>query len=268
MNGKIKITPDKTIYPETDADAVNYDNGTLKAKLDSLNTFTPSTFGKKLMQASKEEIYSLLGVAPHLIVDECGNYWGISSENVKPGDSSSYAAFSGDKFIACAAGSYTLPQGGLKIGTQPFTISFFTSILNSTGTAVSLLDGYITVSLALTTGMNTNDTRTLYITVDDSKTAAASTAVNNSALLVNKAHFEFCYDGTNTIYCFLNGALKKTYQFFFPRKAWEMQLGGSIGCFFNEFRVLDGVCEHTSAFTKPTAPYTLTNQTVSLVHFD
>lgn len=267
MNGKIKITPDKTIYPETDADAVNYGNGKLKAKLDSLNTFTPSTFGKKLMQASKAEFCSLLGISPNLIVDECGNYWGISSENFHVGYSATYAVFSGDNVLACSEGSYALLQGGLNIGTYPFTISFFVSILNSTGTAVSLLDDYIQVSLAWTTVRNSNDTRTLFITVDGSKTAVASISVNDTALLVKKAHFEFGYDGS-TIYCFVNGALKKTYQTFLPRKAWEMRLGGNIGCFFSEFRVLDGVCEHTAAFTKPTSPYTLTNKTVSLVHFD
>ena len=260
VKAKFKLGTGDQINFEKDADAVTYGAKKLSSALTAIDSESATPFGKQLAATDKEEFCRMLEITPEVFWDEAQNKWTgglvrLTTNNAKIGNTAVY----------CPSGDNLHLDGGLILGGQPFTISFFLTSPNAEGTAFT--GPKISVSLGLSTSWNTNDTRNLYFTVNSSQTSVASTVVNNTSLLVNKAHIEFGYDGAK-MYCFLNGSLKKTQTVTIARTGYKIQLGGSINCYFDEFRALDGVCEHTAAFSVPTAPYTLTDETVALMHFE
>lgn len=274
MNGKIKVTPDKIIYPETDAGAVKYGNKILEKALDDLSDFEPSEFGQQLMSASKSEFFKLLEIAPDYFFDECQNYWTgspfISDEQSKFGSTSLQL---GTSRTTCST-TQTLTFGG-----DPFTVSFWAYFTGTPSTNPIFRANGVSRSFGLYYKRGSDNSGYSSYTVFcvdlySGTTSPASIyktenlADANAVKVTRNAwhHFELDYNGTSLRY-FYDGTLKRNYTVNIPREGRKIYLG-AFGGYIDELRILDGVCEHTAAFTPPTEPYERDENTIALLHFE
>lgn len=266
MDGKLKNpTTGDTLHVETEAGAVKYGAKKLNNVLSQLGNTNTTEFGKKLLTVEdKSELNRVLEITPPEIKDECGNPWYSST-----GASVLPAQYKfGSSALSLNSGKNLQTTHSLVFGDDPFTVSFWVymssfvisqNIFRALGTKGSF--GFINSSASL---------KEIWFRIGT--TAANSAAGSNpyvaSTTLVGKwVHVEFAYNGSGKLYQFVGGKLIATASKTFNREARRIIFGGFAG-YIDEFRILDGVCAHTGAFSVPTSPYELTEKTISLLHFE
>ena len=83
-------------------------------------------------------------------------------------------------------------------------------------------------------------------------------------------HFEVAYNGAGNLKAFMNGHAYWNLSQTVAREPRRIILG-ELGGYIDEFRILDGVCEHTAAFTRPSDKYSFDDypdNTLVLLHFE
>lgn len=264
MDGKLKNpTTGDTLHVETEAGAVKYGAKKLNNVLPQLGDTNTTEFGKNLLTvADKSELNRVLEITPREIKDECGNQWYSSTgASVLP---ARYKFGSSSLRLYSTANLQTTHS--LVFGDDPFTVSFWVymssfvisqNIFRALGTKGSF--GFVN-----STNSKVNATYFQYGTT--SASTKVGSLVANYNIVGGWKHVEFCYKSGN-LYCFFNGTLEATASKTFTREARRI-IFGACNCYIDEFRILDGVCAHTGAFSVPTSPYELTEKTISLLHFE
>lgn len=225
---------------------------------DTLTTTPITTLGKKILAASDltNFRYWIGATAAEEFYDEAEKF---SWQKVgSPSISSTNSKFGG-KALQVSSGNYiktTIPLGG-----QDFTIAYWSFLVQSPSIDVTL------VNVVGTTRFGEgfyNDGAGRYRKPYCGSNFPAIRNWDGNAL----CHVEFCYKhSTGKLYAFKNGELITTFSQSFSRENRTIYLGNSATGTIDEFRILDGVCEYTSGFSVPTAEYSLTDKTVSLIHF-
>ena len=158
------------------------------------------------------------------------------------------------KALQCSSGNYIQSKEKIFIGGRDFTIDLWVYINSSSAnqTNIFALDN----DLKLEKGSSLN---VRWGTIGGS----VSTTSGYNYLL----HFELCYQqSSGKLYPFINGALGYTRDHAVSRGIRTIILGGAT-CAISEFRILDGVCLHTSNFSVPTEKYSADYRTVNLLQF-
>lgn len=239
---KFKINGE-VIHSETSADMVLFSDTNVAAVFNNI-----SPFGHKILKCqSSNELNHLLEKPPkNPIFDETGADWNTTATFV-PSDSSK------SKFgSATGCNSYTSFRRNITLGNNPFTIQFW-AYLNSVDdhTYFSLngaffLQGY-TNSVALE--------------------SSSGNLINLGNCAGKVANFEVGYK-SGKIYGFVNGSLIGYQNLTVSRAVRALIFGGDAPFYIDELRIIDGRCLHTANFTKPSTPYGLTDDTVTLMHFE
>lgn len=221
---------------------------------DSFATSPISALGKNICAASSVDEFRQLAQ-----IDDAEPFFD-ETENISWNKiGSPYVSSANSKFgsaLQCSAGNYLQSAESVTFGGADFTI-----------------DIWAFVSSASDKNARFFSAGNIYAKFNGTETAKFSFQVetNTSSLIFANAlqHLEICYKhSTAKAYVFVNGA-KTSYvsSVSSPRTARQIILGGGASCSVSEIRILDGVCLHTSNFSPPTAPYDLTDKTVTLVHF-
>lgn len=256
MDAAIKYPPSTPMNFETDAAAVKYDDGTLETPLNYLNNLGFSTFGKKLLASDEAEFKRLLKISSEDIWDEKQNRWNLNTAAL----STAQKKF-GTQSLRVTSSTMSNSVSPLYFGGDPFTISCWVYpvspdsgqfIFRALGSSSSFGIGYIsTNNCHLYTG-----------------TTAASTKVGAQFGMAAGSwkHLEVCYN-SGTVYVFFGGVAISPISFTVGRAVRRIWFGPFDG-YIDEFRILDGTCAHTAAFTPPTTAYSVGSTTLSLLHFE
>lgn len=258
-NAKFKL--DGTQYDfEKDASVVTYGEGKLNTALNGLQEVRTTGFGRQLLSADEEDFRRLLEISKEDIWDEVQNRWNGGARR-----SSTQKKFGTYSLYVGTSNLYT----DVVFGGQPFTISFwayFNSVLYDTHMfrAIGLNRSFAyyfsplgSSFYAVYTGTTSPTTHQLSAVRPDTKTWH---------------HFELDYNGS-TMYSFCDGAkMTSTYSFSItvPREVRRIYLGSFAG-YVDSFRILDGKCLHTAAFTAPSSAYkfeSYPDETISLLNFE
>lgn len=230
-------------------------------------------FGKQLFLAKSEaEAKKLLGITSDSFVDEGGNLW------VVPTNNKAFITPAGKKFgtrsLSFDSASAQLQTATpLIFGGDPFTISCWAKY-SSTGYFFRAL------GMAFSCGFSFEKVNPSYnflrfYTGTTSASAAQIPIGAGAAGLDDQTanvwrHYEIAYNGSKGLYVFVNGSkiwqISKTVD----REPRKIIFGGTSG-YIDEFRILDGICEHTAKFTVPTTAYKCSDypdNTLSLMHFE
>lgn len=238
---------DEKIYFKKSSGVVKYGNKTLEDALNKLPR--PTDFGKKLAKAQNlDELKRLLQV-DSFIFDEaentqwtCTGYTPVSETNSKFGAS-----------LRCLSGNFIKSDSTVTFGGDPFTISFWAYIGSDSAKNSVVFSAGNDISLT-----KTNSGGGKFPT----PSASQNILFNEDTL----QYFEFGFYNGKVYKAAVNGWVSsETWNI--PRAARTIQLGGSANVYFSEFQLIDGVCLHTTNFTPPTEPYSLTDLTKILLHF-
>lgn len=224
-------------------------------------------YGKKLLLAKDaNEFKRLLEISSEGIWDECQNRWQggayLSAADAKFGTKS-----------LCTTGQTLQTAAPITFGGDPFTISFWAK--KSTSSTSQTFNVLRALGHARSFGLQIQP----YLDVVYGTTSVSSSylriAVNYPT--TSWVNYEFCYDGAGKLYCFwngskstLNGGGDNPISMTIAREPRRIILGAFAG-YFDELRIIDGVCEHTAAFTPPSTGYSLSdypNNTAALLHFE
>lgn len=176
------------------------------------------------------------------------------------------------KALQCSGGNYIQSKENILLGGRDFTVSCWLRYINANsyqnvltfGNKFSIASNkYEWANGAYDAGLVVHNPGNSYqVVANISHTNTKSTADNLSGTLF---HFEMSYKN-GTCYFFVNGALRTSKSYTIAQSTGKITLGGAT-CSISDFRLLDGVCLHTAAFTPPTTKSTLTDNTVSLLQF-
>lgn len=231
-------------------------------------------FGKQLFLAKSEaEAKKLLGITTDSFADEAGNIW------VVPTDSKAFITPAQAKFgtrsLSFDSASATLQTATpLTFGGDPFEITFWLYIGAVLGNFFRALGTTKSFGLSreLVAGVGEADARsslffksgTTSLSINSS-TPRWTYGANNKWTLIKLE-----YDGSNSLKIYQNNSLKKTVSITVPREPRRIIFGG-CGGYIDEFRILDGIYEHTANCAVPTTAYKCSdypNNTISLMHFE
>lgn len=250
-NAKFKFD-DEEYHFEKDADVIKYGDKKLSTALNELAPVKSTGFGRQLLAADEADFRRLLEVGKEYFWDECQNRWTgtpkLSTAYKKFGESSAYLG---------SSGLYT----NLVIGGNPFTISFWMRPSSNTGTF------FRAIGAAQSFGFTLNDKGYggIYYGTTSASTVAGGGMISPPST-GTWHHVEFTYTG-GTLRLFIGGTLKHTFGYTVSRENRRIQFPSFSG-YVDEFRIIDGRCLHTAAFTPPTSAYTRVGDTVSLLHFE
>lgn len=256
MDTKFKRGDGRPMNLEKHARVVKYKGGTLKNALDNFVNVAP--YGKKLLAAqSEEEFNHLLRAEVPMFYDESEiTRWNPVGNPFKTATNAKFGSA-----MRVDANNHLQTLDPVVIGGQPFTIQFWAYVNKSPAdyqyyTIFSF--GNILLQAYVNNGVNKPQSLCL-----KNGTAASGAAVETTAV----KHYEIGYSNGNLM-LFVDGTKKTTASWTIGRAARTVTLGGALGAWFSEFRILDGVCAHAANFTPPSAQYPVTSDTISLLHFD
>lgn len=268
MKTEIKINGTK-IEPETEAGAVLYGGSSLEAALSNAGSSRISPFGRQLLQADEAEFKRLLQISTDTFVDEGGNLW-----NNYAAELSTVQVKFGTQSLLTTSGNIQSAHP-LTFGGDPFTVSFWARptsleathyLFRALGTSRSFGFGSNSTPLGEKFMTGTTSVTTTYKIVG----AAASTEIYCTQATGAWQHYEIDYNGSGNVKAFFNGTLKWNISLTIAREPRRIIFGRLAGC-IDECRILDGVCEHTAAFTRPSDKYSFDDypdNTLVLLHFE
>lgn len=259
MDTQFKFGDGSQINFEKSAEVVKYNGGNLKNSLDKLTSITP--YGKKLLAAqSTEEFNHLLRAEVPFIYDESERT--IWNPVGSPYKTTNRAKFG--KALHVDANNYLRTSESVTFGGQPFTIQCWINYIQPYTYKPLLNFGVFRVRTMTDNpaGLELVDSSGNYLGQFFFTVKGSGDTWQNKTF-----HLEIGYSGGN-LYAFAAGSKKFTVSRTISRAARTITIGGGTGFWIDEFRFLDGVCAHTAQFTPPTAKYPVTNETVSLLHFD
>ena len=151
-----------------------------------------------------------------------------------------------------SSGNYIQSKEQITFGGADFTISFWATFSGG-GTLFTTSDNL----LQIVSGSSTFN----FVYNGTTQNNVISGANSLSYVEINYSH------SAGRIYLYKNGAYCIAPSVSLSRAARNVILG-NMSATFKEFRILDGICAHTAAFTPPSEDYSLTDNTVSLLHFN
>lgn len=252
---------------------------------ETLVTTPLTTFGRTIISKSDaKEIRKMLGIYRHLWLDEIEvNRWQTIGS---PTISTANAKFRYAAQFANNQGIYITPAQ--TFGGADFTIDLWCYMDSTTPNFGLFLlctsdgtEGNAGYKDCILLGRNDSEDALMISVCDE----------NGDALLENKhqeispavsmlgtfRHYEIDYKvAAQTIYLFVDGVLKYSKSGVNVRRTERAVILGlnNIGRAYSligsisEFRLQDGICQHTTDFTPPNTPYEVDEYTLSLMHFD
>ena len=230
-------------------------------------------FGKQLFLAqTAREIYGLLGIAPDCFHDEGQNIWVTTG---KPLISPEQPKF-GTKSLALNASSALQTAAPLTFGGDPFTISFWVkaTTMGTTGATHYFFRALGTSNSFGITISGNSPPGVRFCTGTTSLSTEQFNIINKTKICTSTTgtwqNYEIGYNGSSNVKVFFNGTLYWNVSLTVDREPRRLMLGGFDG-YLDSFRILDGVCAHSAAFSVPTDAYKLSqypNNTLSLMNFE
>ena len=236
----------------------------MDAALSNAGSSRISPFGRQLLQADEAEFKRLLRISTDTFVDEGGNSWrnyaaALSADQVKFGTQS----------LLTTSGTIQSAHP-LTFGDDPFTVSCWAYLGTASDTGWIFRAYGTQASFGFYRG-KTNNVTDWWIKPYGGTTALAALGSTYKSITRNKwYHFELTYNGNGSVKFFLNGALMYTWSKTINREARRIIWGYQAG-YIDECRILDGICEHTAAFTRPSDKYSFDDypdNTLVLLHFE
>lgn len=250
MDSEIKLGNGTPINFRKTAKNVTYNGGTLEEPMNELSKITP--YGEKLLAAENltELRYLLQADVPMFYDDAEYTLWRPVGNPTKTSTNAKFGSA-----LKVDAYNYLQTLEPVSLGGNPFTIQFwgyFPSTVPSGATFFSMGSAIQLKSF--------NTSLYLETVINGNRNSAGGTYYGGSQVFI-----EFGYQN-GKVYSSVKGGVY-TYNYTIPRDARTIKLGNA-SFWIDEFRILDGVCAHTGNFTPPTAKFPVTNQTISLLHFD
>lgn len=228
-------------------------------------------YGKKLLLAKdSNEFKRLLEISSEGIWDECQNRWEggayLSADEAKFGTRS-----------LCTTGQTLQTAAPITFGGDPFTISLWAKKYNLAGSQTYNILRVLGQTRSFGFQLKTSGQPNLDVVYGTNSVSSSYMRLTVNYTATGWVNFEFCYDGAGKLYCFwngskatLNGGGDNPLSMTIAREPRRIILGGFAG-YVDELRIIDGVCEHTAAFTPPSTGYSLSdypNNTAALLHFE
>ena len=251
MNAQLNFQ-NNAIHGETTAEQVIQSDTNIAEIVSNI-----SPLGWQLLQSADEKtLRRILQTEKDIYFDEKDNIWAYGGTKVTS-TNSTYVKFGS----GVGTNSSRWFNKYFTLGGDPFTIQFWAYVNAPT----SALTQFFSYGSAIYMKSYSPGTSSPYIRVFVNNN---STSKDLSGAPNGLHNFEFGYRSGN-LYCFVDGVLKATVSGTVSREGRTLQFGGySVTAYISELRILDGQCAHTADFTPPTKPYTLTDNTVSLLHFE
>ena len=223
-----------------------------------------TNFAKQIFACtSGAELRSYWGGFKDIDFDECGNSWTAVGSPFMSDKNSAFGHALQLNGSSCLKLDNTIQLGG-----SPFTIDCW-GFISSADNYPSLWTLYLSANERLRICARPSLVFGVVLTSDGN-----SYSFTDSSVPANDSphHVELGFDSAS-FYFFVDGHLVSKEDKSFPARAFQLLIGyfpvsdnyyhGSI----SEFRI-SNICRHTSDFTPPTSPYTVDENTVSLLHFD